>query len=121
MKYLKLYEYFNNDFDDDFGYLNRDNNDECDWSNEYDWNEELIGYASSGNLFWVKKCIENGADVHYKDNLTIKYAAINQKEDVVEYLLKNGNNKSDISKEKLQPILDEKKKKILKQILGSKD
>ena len=53
-------------------------------------NKRLIEASRKGNLTKVKQLIENGADIHAKDDQALRLSAFNGHLDVVKYLVENG-------------------------------
>lgn len=54
---------------------------------------DLMECAKAGNLQLVRICIENGADVHARDNAALRRASYNGHIQVVKYLKQYINNK----------------------------
>lgn len=55
-----------------------------------DYNVELLETAKSGNVYKVKQCLENGADINFVDernNTAIMYASMNGHLEVVKFLM----------------------------------
>jgi ankyrin repeat protein len=84
-KYVKLYELINEKKEE-----KEVENKEKDKFLNID--SVLIEGARNGDLEKVKKCVENGANIHVDNDLALKFAAANGHLEVVEYFIENGAN-----------------------------
>lgn len=60
------------------------------FSNKNKINEDLIMYSKLGNLKNVIKCLNNDADIHYKNDLAFRWAVHKNHYTVVKVLIKRG-------------------------------
>ncbi len=56
-------------------------------------NVSLIKFSKLGCLGAIKFLVENGADIHYLDELALVHSACNGRLDTVKYLLEKGARK----------------------------
>jgi len=54
------------------------------------YNDDLIKMCKAGNLDMAKLLLDNGADVHARDDDALRYASLNGHTDIVKLLIDNG-------------------------------
>ena len=77
-------------------------------------NNDLIDAAKAGSLDRVKKAIENGANIHYINDLAVRWSAVNNNLDIFVYLAENGANVNANNNEALDYICEMGYSKLLK-------